>query len=114
MDKTAITLLILLGISAITMFSLKPENSQMTSFESFKKEFGRSYANQFEEEYRKSIFLKNVIKIEEHNANKDNTYVQGINQFTDLTQEEFIATYLNTKVNHKYTHSSIDLEVEVV
>jgi len=49
--------------------------------------------------------LKNLIKIEEHNANKDNTYVQGINQFTDLTQEEFIATYLNTKVNSKFTDS---------
>jgi len=56
--------------------------------------------------------LKNLIKIEEHNANKDNTYVQGVNQFTDLTQEEFVATYLNTKVNPKYTDSSIDVEAK--
>jgi preprotein translocase subunit YajC len=54
MDKSAITILILLGISAIAMFSLKPEQKEMTSFESFKKEFGKSYVSQVEEEYRRT------------------------------------------------------------
>jgi outer membrane receptor for ferric coprogen and ferric-rhodotorulic acid len=87
------------------MFSLKPEQKEMTSFESFKKEFGKSYVSQVEEEYRRTVFLKNLIQIEGHNANKDNTYVKGVNQFADLTQEEFVATYLNTKVNPKFTDS---------
>jgi len=42
--------------------------------------------------------LRNVIKIEEHNANKMNTHTQGINQFTDLTDEEFKAIYLTLSV----------------
>jgi hypothetical protein len=49
MDKTTILILILLGISTIAMFSLKPENSNLTAFDSFKKDFGRSYINQVEE-----------------------------------------------------------------
>lgn len=32
-----------------------------------------------------SVYLKNVQKINEHNAQKDKTYETGINQFTDLT-----------------------------
>jgi len=64
MDKTTITILILLGISTIAMFSLKPESSKLTAFESFKKDFGRSYISQAEDEYRKTVFLKNLIKIE--------------------------------------------------
>lgn len=45
MDKTTITILILLSISAITMFSMKPEKSYVSTFESFKKDFGRTYIN---------------------------------------------------------------------
>ncbi|KAL4468371.1 hypothetical protein ABPG72_012265 [Tetrahymena utriculariae] len=30
-----------------------------------------------------------------HNASKTHTYTKGINQFTDLTQEEFVVNYLN-------------------
>lgn len=29
-------------------------------------------------------------KIKEHNADKSQTYEMGVNQFTDMTQEEFI------------------------
>jgi C1A family cysteine protease len=40
--------------------------------------------------------MMNVAKIEAHNADPTETYTQGINQFTDLTQEEFVAAYLGT------------------
>lgn len=43
-----------------------------------------------------SIFYENLAKIEAHNATPGITYTEGVNQFTDLTQEEFVATYLIT------------------
>jgi hypothetical protein len=48
MDKTTIAILILLGISTIAMFSLKPEQKEMNSFETYKREFGKTYVSQVE------------------------------------------------------------------
>ena len=31
------------------------------------------------------------------------THTLGVTQFSDLTQEEFVKIYLNTKVNQKFT-----------
>ena len=41
------------------------------------------------------IFEKNLAEINRHNADETQTYKKGINQFTVLTQEEFVNTYLN-------------------
>jgi C1A family cysteine protease len=61
-------------------------------------EYSKKYRDVAEEQYRKTIFLRNMVKIEEHNANPSNTYTQGINQFTDLLDEEFKAIYLTLQV----------------
>ncbi len=44
--------------------------------------------------YRLSVFTQNYLIIEAHNANPENTYTMGINQFSDLTPEEFREIYL--------------------
>ena len=54
-------------------------------FENFKLDYERSYSTPSEEEYRKTIFFKNVNNIEKHNSNPLKTHTQGINRFTDLT-----------------------------
>ena len=46
----------------------------------------------------------NLAKIAAHNADKTQTYTVGVNQFTDLTQEEFASIYLTAKVNTQYTN----------
>ena len=38
--------------------------------------------------------MENLAKIEAHNADKTQTYEQGVNQFSAMTQEEFAASYL--------------------
>jgi C1A family cysteine protease len=45
----------------------------------------------------------NLAKIESHNADKTQTHTLGVTQFSDLTQDEFVKIYLNTRVNHKFT-----------
>lgn len=42
--------------------------------------------------------MKNLVKIAEHNANSENTWQKGVNQFTDLTDAEFEAIYLTLRV----------------
>ena len=45
------------------------------------------------------IFERNVANIEAHNADPSQTYKMGVNQFTILTQEEFVSTYLTTLIS---------------
>lgn len=40
------------------------------------------------------MFKANLEKIMKHNADKSQTYTMGINQFADLTAEEFVGQIL--------------------
>lgn len=91
-------MLVLLGAASVYLYSLENTSSEVYSFEQFKREFGKHYSREGEEQYRKNIFLRNVIAINEHNANPKNTYTMGVNQFTDLTQAEFAAIYLTLQL----------------
>ncbi|KAL1509140.1 hypothetical protein ABEB36_003925 [Hypothenemus hampei] len=65
-----------------------------TLFQSFKAAHGKTYSNQVEEMTRFNIFQENLKNIEEHNALYAQglvTYNKSINQFTDMTDEEFQA-----------------------
>ncbi|KAJ8959298.1 hypothetical protein NQ318_021984 [Aromia moschata] len=58
----------------------------------FKTKHGKKYESDEEEARRFEIFKEAVAKIEEHNKKYEEgkvTYTMGINQFADLTQEEF-------------------------
>lgn len=68
------------------------------TFEQFQTEYSKNYLRTGEEEYRKVIFLRNLAKIEAHNADSTNTYQLGVNQFADLTDAEFKALYLTLTV----------------
>lgn len=46
------------------------------------------------------VFFRNLQGIELHNADPHKTYTQGINQFTDLTPQEFQALYLTLIAPH--------------
>lgn len=100
-------MLVLLGAASVYLYSLDNTSSEVYSFEQFKREFGKHYSREGEEQYRKNIFLRNVIAINEHNANPKNTYTMGINQFTDLTQAEFAAIYLTLQVP-KRSYKEVD------
>uniref|UniRef100_A0A6P7HAA3 Cathepsin L1-like n=1 Tax=Diabrotica virgifera virgifera TaxID=50390 RepID=A0A6P7HAA3_DIAVI len=59
----------------------------------FKVKFEKSYGDQNEESQRFEIFQGKLREIEEHNArfnNGEETYTKGINQFSDMTHEEYI------------------------
>jgi len=65
-------------------------------FGKFLNEFGKKYDTLEETIKRYNIFAENYRYIEEHNA-KVSDYKLGVNQFADLTLEEFKAKYLSYK-----------------
>jgi len=65
-------------------------------FGDWKRKFGVEFTES-ENLYRSLIFYKNLNIIESHNSNKDRTYDMGINQFSALTDEEFVNLHLSPK-----------------
>jgi len=63
----------------------------------FKADHAKVYSSPAEEALRLSIFAKNVAKINEQNR-AGQSWKSGINQFTDLTKEEFVSTYASGKI----------------
>jgi len=62
-------------------------------FEAYKLQFNKVYSKS-ENTYRRSVFLRNLEEIERHNSLPSSTYKKGINQFTDITDEEFRDNYM--------------------
>jgi len=64
-----------------------------TSWQQYKKEYGKSYLNPVEETLRKQLFLENMQEIQRHNENFNaglQSFKLGINQFTDMHVEELL------------------------
>ncbi|CAH1285708.1 unnamed protein product [Diabrotica balteata] len=90
MFKNLLFFVVAVTLATSTYFSDDEE------FEKFKKDYNRNYATPNEEQHRKGIFVNTLNKIKEHNAKYERgeiSYSLGINQFADLTHEEFASRY---------------------
>ncbi|CAA7047467.1 unnamed protein product [Microthlaspi erraticum] len=56
-------------------------------------QFSRVYNDDLEKQMRLKVFEKNLKFIENFNNNGNQTYKLGVNEFTDWTEEEFLATH---------------------
>lgn len=77
----------------LSLASLESEYDQL-SFAQFREKFGKVYHTRSETYLRAAIFAKNLKKINEHNKDSSSSWTMGINQFSDLTEEEFESLYL--------------------
>ncbi|KAL4278405.1 hypothetical protein GQ457_03G036430 [Hibiscus cannabinus] len=85
-------LLFVLGIWASQASSRSvPEVSLSDRFEQWLSSYSRVYQDATEKEKRFQIFKENVEYIKSHNADTSKKYKLGVNEFTDLTNEEFKA-----------------------
>jgi len=66
-------------------------------FEQFKSRFNRNYKSPAEERVRFQIFKKNLARATELTAQSRGKTQYGINEFIDMSQEEFRHTYLMPK-----------------
>jgi cathepsin L len=77
-------------------------SEEETLWDRFKTQFSRSYFDERDEAYRMSVFVDNLRKIQTHNAEADagkHTFTMAMNEFGDMTTEEFFARY--TGYNHR-------------
>ena len=86
---------VLLVISVLLALTLADERT-LQKFRDFKLKYKKTYRSIDEEVNRLKIFRANLAEIEAHNSGRS-SYKKGVNQFTDLTKEEFKDTYLGLK-----------------
>ena len=77
-------LALVLSVSALPNFKAE--------FEAFEEKYNKNYANGIERLQRFVIFQKNLRDIENFNQRKNASWKKGINQFSDMTEEEFQKT----------------------
>ncbi|CAF2514820.1 unnamed protein product [Rotaria sp. Silwood2] len=96
-------------IAAIVTVQAANADQSVTIWNLFKRIHKKQYINAREEQYRYTVFKDNVAMINRHNLDADlglHTYTLKINQFADMTHEEFVRTMLG---GLKLTPKKIDL-----
>jgi len=85
---------ILLALLPVIIYALSVEQS----FNAWSLLHGKEYRTQVENNFRLKVFRNNLEFIENHNR-QNLGFTVAMNQFGDLTNEEFRAMYLGTKIN---------------
>lgn len=72
------------------------QTNLLERFIEFKTQFGKQYLTSEEMQYRFDTFTSNYQTIMLHNSNSSHNFKLGVNQFTDLTPEEFREMYIGS------------------
>ena len=86
--------------NAVTYLNVKVEE-----WKTFKMMHSKSYADRAEESRRYKIYMENCHLIAKHNqkyATNEVSYKMGINEFTDMTSEEFLETMTTNVYDNEY------------
>ena len=78
-----------------TMTTLLDEHDEWKQFSNFQERFSKKYETLEELENRFQVFRSNLRNIIIHNLDSRQNFTMGVNQFTDLTPEEFKAQYVS-------------------
>ena len=94
MNKSYLAIALLFAAAAV-LYTLEPStNSQTSQYLAYLKKFSKPIPNAEQLVYRSSLYAEYIVKMEKHNADPTQTWQIGVNQFSDLTKEEFMSTYL--------------------
>ena len=92
-NKFLIFMLIVSGALASAMSRILDETVLAEKYKQWMVQHGRTYAMKEEENMRFQIFKNNLDYIENFNNMGNQTYKLSINEFADLTNEEFLSHY---------------------
>ncbi|XP_044972507.1 ervatamin-C-like [Hordeum vulgare subsp. vulgare] len=88
-------LLVLVLVAAAVVIDAKvPSLSLAARHERWMAKFGRAYTDADEKLRRREVFAANVRHVDAANRARNLTYTLGLNQFSDLTDDEFLETHL--------------------
>ncbi|XP_040570501.1 cathepsin L-like proteinase [Lepeophtheirus salmonis] len=80
-----------------------PTQREIQEFETFVKKYSKSFHNRADRSLKLKVFVNNLREIEEHNDNPERTWDMGINEYSDLTDEEFEGRYMGyTPISSSY------------
>ena len=94
MNKQTLLYVVLAAAVVSTVYFSTQETKD--EFGMWKKKFNFQFPES-ENLYRSLIFYRNLAIINDHNSKADRTYDMGLNQFSALTDEEFVSTHLSPK-----------------
>ncbi|EER02719.1 cathepsin L, putative [Perkinsus marinus ATCC 50983] len=97
-------------LSFLPLVKCLDEGTVELAFMGFQHKFGKNYESKEEEVKRNAIFQANLHLIEQVNA-KNLSYKLGVNEYADLTHEEFAALKLGTLKMRPAEHASLSLFV---
>jgi C1A family cysteine protease len=99
MKKFALITLIAIATAAIIFsannkkFDANITAETIEAFNQWSSNQNKIYATPQEKLYRLAVFGDNLSYIKAHNAKEGITYTQGLNQFSDMTYEEFLTKF---------------------
>jgi C1A family cysteine protease len=83
------------AIGGATITSFLDDSDEWKQFSNFQDRFSKKYETLQDLESRFQVFRTNLRNIIVHNLDLSQNFTMGINQFTDLTPEEFKAQYVS-------------------
>jgi C1A family cysteine protease len=86
------------GLRGADMSGFLNESDEWKQFSNFQDKFAKKYGSIDELENRFQIFRTNLRNIIIHNLDRSQNFTMGVNQFTDLTPEEFKSQYVNSGI----------------
>jgi hypothetical protein len=75
-------------LSLLTLLTLATDEYADYTYEQYIAEYKKSYLSEAENNFRRTLFESRLKEIKEHNSNPTFTWQLGVNQFTDMTEEE--------------------------
>jgi len=78
----------------LTSASVIGVEENLRDFLEFEHRFNKVYETETERNRRFEVFRQNLAEIRQHNSQQDVSYIKGINQFADLTADEFRSIHL--------------------
>jgi len=78
----------------LTSASVIGVEENLRDFLEFEHRFNKVYDTETERNRRFEVFRQNLAEIRQHNSQQDVSYIKGINQFADLTADEFRSIHL--------------------
>uniref|UniRef100_A0A6C0DSV8 Peptidase C1A papain C-terminal domain-containing protein n=1 Tax=viral metagenome TaxID=1070528 RepID=A0A6C0DSV8_9ZZZZ len=99
-------IIVAFGASIISSADILNHRDEWSEFTAFLKRFEKKYESLEALEKSFHIFSQNLKDIFEHNALPNKNFTMGINQFTDLTPEEFKLNYGSGLFTSKVEKSS--------
>merc|ERR1719424_1781353 len=101
MKIAALSALVAVAAAAPHRETVSVQAKVQPSFDDFKATHGKSYVSPNEHEKRAAIYADNVDYMNQHNAKYaagEVTFYLGVNEFSDLSHDEFKALYVGPKI----------------